>query len=161
MNLDGGKALVAIALALALLLPGCGGGEDGATASDGVVTTDSSLSKADYVKRANAICEDVYSEITREYEAFYEAEKRTEAELDKKAAEVVTPNLVKLEKRLKALGVPPGQEQQVEKIILALRAGIERAEEDVSTTRGAHGEFAFEKPYKLMWAYGLNKCGLD
>ena len=157
----GKKTLAAATLALGLLLPGCGGGDEGATASDGVVTTAPSLTKAEYVKQANAICEDVYSEITREYEAFYEAEKRTEAELDKKAGEVVTPNLVKLEKRLKAQGAPPGQEQKVEKIILALRAGIERAEEDVSTTRGAHGEFAFEKPYKLMWAYGLNRCGLD
>jgi hypothetical protein len=149
------------ALALALLLPGCGGGDEGATASGGVITTAPSLTKAEYMKRVKVICTDIFSEITRKYEAFYEAEKRTAAELDQKAGEVFTPNVVKLEERLKALGAPPGQEQKIEKIIVALQAGIERAEEDVRTTRGAYGEFAFERAYDLMLAYGLEGCWLD
>jgi acetyl-CoA acetyltransferase len=156
-----GRILAVTALALMLALAGCGGDEDATSAGgDGGIPT-SSLTKAQFLKKGNAICAEIYSEITEKYEAFYEAEKRTEAELDNKAAEVVTPNVVKLEKRLEALGAPQGQERKVEAILTALEEGVERAEEDVSTTRGAHGEFAFEKPYKLMWAYGLKRCGLD
>lgn len=161
MNFLRGRVLAAAALVLALALAGCGSDGD-ETTSDGATIATNSLSKAEYVEKANAICADAYSEITRKYEAFYEAERRTVAELDNKAMEVVVPNLEILVKRLKELGAPQGQEPKIEKIIAALEKGIKTAKADESTVRGAEGnEFAFEKPYKLMWAYGLNKCGLD
>jgi hypothetical protein len=159
---SGGKSILVVVAVLALiaLLSGCGGGEDGATASDGAIAT-SSLTKAAYMKRVKAICTDIFSEVTREYEAFYEAKKRTATELDEKAGEVLTPHVAKLEKQMKALGAPSGQEQKIEKIVVALKAGIKRAEEDIRTTRGAYGEFAFERAYDLMLAYGFEGCWLD
>jgi hypothetical protein len=145
---------MAIALLL-LALPGCGGG-DGETSGE---ATASSLTKAQFLKQGNAICSQVFDEVDRRYGKL--STRSTDAELNEQAQEIVPPLVTKLVARLRALGAPQGEEARVEKILVALEEGVETAEEDVSTVRGSGGEFAFEEGYEMLWAYGLERCGLS
>ncbi|HWJ42479.1 MAG TPA: hypothetical protein VNR67_03505 [Solirubrobacterales bacterium] len=147
-----------MALLSALVLGGCGGGE---------ATTDAtapSPSRAEFVKEANAICSEVYAKTNRLYSqlAARDGSKVVEAGIDRAAQKIMVPALTKLEARLGALGAPPGDERRVAKMLTALDEGIETAEEHVHTVRGYGGSpFAFKEAYELMWAYGLDRCGLS
>jgi hypothetical protein len=145
-----------LALATALLaLAGCGGSDS----ETGGEEATSSLTKAQFLKQGNAICGQVFDEIDRKYGKL--SNKSTEAELNEQAQEIVPPLVTRLVIRLRALGAPQGEEARVEKILVALEEGVETAEEDVSTVRGSQGEFAFEEGYEMLWAYGLDRCGLS
>jgi len=143
----------AIALLL-LALPGCGGGDE---TSEGASA--SSLTKAQFLKQGNAICDQVFDEIDRKYGKL--SNKSTDAELNEQAQEIVPPLVTRLAHRLRTLGAPRGEEARVEKILVALEEGVETAEEDVNTVRGSRGEFAFGEGYEMLWAYGLDRCGLS
>jgi hypothetical protein len=148
--------VTALAAAVAALaLAGCGGGDNGTTSKEAT----SSLSKAEFLKSGNAICAQVFEEIDRQYGKL--SKKSTDAELNEQAQEIVPPLVTKLVNRLRTLGAPQGEEARVKKILAALEEGVETAEEDVSTVRGSQGEFAFEEGYEMLWAYGLDRCGLS
>jgi hypothetical protein len=143
--------LVLAGLALVGGLSGCGDGESEPTAAP--------LTKAQFLKQGNAICGQVFDEIDRKYGKL--SNKSTDAELNEQAQEIVPPLVSKLVNRLRALGAPRGEEARVEEILVALEEGVETAEEDVRTVRGSRGEFAFEEGYEMLWAYGLDRCGLS
>ncbi|MDQ3725187.1 MAG: hypothetical protein M3335_04745 [Actinomycetota bacterium] len=140
---------------LLLALPGCGGG-DGETSGK---ASAGSLTKAQFLEQGNAICGQVFDEIDRRYGKL--SNESTDAELNEQAQEIVPPLVTRLVNRLRALGAPRGEEARVEKILVALEKGVETAEEDVNTVRGSQGEFAFEEGYEMLWAYGLERCGLS
>lgn len=155
---DGKKALAIGAALLLLMLSACGGGS-------GAEST-SVLTKAEFVKRANAICAQADGEIDKVYGRYsrkpYPGGKPpTEATMNRVAEEVVIPAREKQVRRLRALGAPAGEEQRVDKILTAIEEGIEKGEEDRRTLRGTGGtEYAFAKALELEVAYGLVKCGL-
>ncbi len=151
MNSRKGAYLVVVGLALVGALTSCGG--------DGGEATAGSMTKAQFLKKGNAVCSQVFGEIDRKYGKL--SNKSTEAELNEQAQEIVPPLVTRLVNRLRALGAPQGEEARVEKILVALEEGVETAEEDVSTVRGSQGEFAFGKGYEMLWAYGLDRCGLS
>jgi hypothetical protein len=146
---------VALAVILALLPVGCGQGGTEHTAS---------LSKAQFVKEGNALCARVFAEINQEYGRFSHGpnggeNSATEAERNQAAEEIVPPNLTRLLRRLRALGLPAEEGERVPRILNALQAGIEKGEEEPLALRGIKG-FALMKPYEMLWAYGLTGCGL-
>lgn len=144
-------------LAMVLLLGGCGSG-------DGAESTPA-RTKAQFLKRANAICAKGGEEINEAYEEFSRkhvagGKTPSEALLDEAAAEIVLPVRKREVHLLRALGAPSGQEERVDKMLTAWEEGIERGEEDPDSLRKAGPEYAFYKSYSMGIDYGLAKCWL-
>jgi hypothetical protein len=144
--------------ALTLALGGCGGSGAGAEST-------SALTKAEFLKKGNAICARGGEEINKAYERFsreHVAGGRTpsEALLDKAAAEIVLPVRKREVRLLRALGAPSGQEEHIDAMLTAWEEGIERGEEVPNSLRKAGPEYAFYKSYSMGIDYGLTKCWL-
>lgn len=147
--------LVALA-AIALVVAGCGGGSD---STEGT----SSLSKAKFLKKGNAICVGHEKEIQAGFEKFAKEhnlskkKEPSEGEL-KELSEVLLPIVQSQIDEIRALGSPSGDEKEVEAILSAAEKGVEEVEKKPSViAEGGGGPFA--KANKLSREYGLTKCG--
>lgn len=155
MSLGRGVNLAGATLVLAAGMAGCGNGGSGAEGT-------ASLTKAQFLKQANAICKKTYREINQTYGEFSRAGENSasEARRNQEAERIVPPALNKVVSALHALGAPGGEGQRVEKLLTSYEEGIEAGEEDPLALRGTKGEFALEGAYEKLWAYGLTGCGL-
>lgn len=143
--------------ALILALDGCGSG--------GGAESTTALTKAQFLKKGNAICAKGGEEINEAYEEFSRkhvagGKTPSEAVLDEAAAEIVLPVREREVRLLRALGAPSGQEQHVDVMLTAWEAGIEKGEEDPNSLRKAGPEYAFYKAYSMGNDFGLTKCWL-
>lgn len=137
-----------------LLILGCGG-------SNGTPKpTTGSLTKAEFLKKGNAICAQGNEEINAVYGKYADAPPG-EAKMNQVAQEVVPPVRAKVVKRLRALGAPSGEEERVEKIFDAIEEGVKKGEEDAASLRASGPRYAFWRAYNLEIDYGLERCALD
>lgn len=157
------RTLLVLALSLAaipLLLAGCG--ESDSTAGD---TADDSaaISKAQFVAQANAICAKTNQELTKIAEDFTEEntlsaqQQLTKAQVGE-LSKLALPPIVRQFEEIRALGVPAGDEKQVNAYLSAADEAIEKGEAEPTAIYGANGG-AFAKANRLATAYGLDKCG--
>jgi hypothetical protein len=151
-------AVAAGAMIAASLLAGCGGGGDDASGS--------SISKAEFIAKADAICKQ--SNKRMESEIFkYLRTNRVKGSLRKPSLEdnekfivaVLIPNLKREIKELKALGVPAGDEEKVNAMIAALEEGLQTAEDDTKSVAGGTSDIVFGIASRLAGEYGLETCG--
>ncbi|HWO47338.1 MAG TPA: hypothetical protein VNM41_04690 [Solirubrobacterales bacterium] len=157
------KALLAALAALAVvaaLVAGCGGGDD--TTTDETAT----LTKAEFIKQGDAICEKGNEELEGEFQSFakendipLEKEPNTE-QSEELVEEVLVPNIQNQAEELRALGVPSGDEDQVNAMLDSLEEGIEEAEDDPGDLFSGKTD-PFGKANKLASEYGLKVCGQE
>lgn len=151
-------SLLAAVVALALIA-GCGGGSDSSTEA-----TTSSMTKAAFLKKGNAICAKGNKEIEQGFEEFGKEHKfsktnePTQAELEEAAEEVLIPNIRKELDGIRALGAPSGEEAEVEKILAAAEKGLKKGEEDPGVMI-KEGEGPFKEANQLAREFGLTTCG--
>jgi hypothetical protein len=154
-------SLVVLALvALAAIVIGCGDSDDGGSETTEATET---LTKAEFIKRGDAICEEANEQNETEAEEFakekdFTLEKATDEQLEEAITEVLVPSLNQQAEDIKALGAPQGDEGQVDKIIVSLEDGASEIEDDPS--------LAFEgRPLKessrLADDYGFEVCGQE
>jgi hypothetical protein len=170
-----GSVLVGVALFV-----GCGGGDpsggttsgDGSTTTSGATTTGANggqqgssgskgaskpLTKSEFTTRTSEICIQVppsYQSKLKELEK-KEGKKLSKAESNLKAA---IPPLETTISSMEELVPPQGDEETVEAILDALKAGVQTLEEEpLSKLSGAESPFA--KFQKLAKEYGLATCG--
>lgn len=141
-------------LAIALIVAGCGG-------SDPSVST-SSLSKAQFIKKADAVCAQGNKRLETNFATFLQEKKNlkhpSEADFEELVGKVVVPNLKREVKELRALGAPSGDEDRVGEIITAIEEGIETAESDPKVAASS-SEAVFGVSSRLSKEYGLEVCG--
>jgi hypothetical protein len=148
--------LVALAalIALAAVVVGCGGSD-----SD----TSSSLSKAQFIKQADAICEKSNDKVGSEFESYAkeqgwdENKEPSKKQQEEAITDVVAPSVQTQVDEIKDLGTPAGDEDQVEAMLTAVEEGVETLEEDPSQL--TEGKNPLAKGSKLARDYGLEKCG--
>lgn len=146
-------ASVAVGLAIGLLAVGCGG--DGDTAS---------ISKAEFVKKANSVCARTGKRVTSQFAAFvasYGGKEPKGAALkaaQKKIVEtVLAPNKRSEIEQLRKIGTPTGGEAQVEAIVEGLERGIEEAE--AHPTQAVTGKVkSFADVERQAGEFGLTGC---
>jgi len=140
-----------VVLLLVLVAFGCGGGDDSA------VTT-SSLSKAQFIKQANAICEQADED---QFAGMAKVEKEVSGNIESQANEeemVISgalPPIQREAEEIAALGAPSGDEEDVEALVVAIEGAVEEAEED--PIQGL--EKAFNEPDRLAAKYGFKRSG--
>lgn len=150
------KLLTAFAAAavLAALAAGCGGGDE---TTDETVT----LTKTEFIKQGDAICQKSDDQSEKEAEEFadehgFDLEKASEEQLEGAVGEVLVNTLNQQADELSALGAPEGDEKQVEAIITSLEGATEEIEDDPSLVFKGQ---VLKEPSELAQDYGFKVCG--
>lgn len=140
-------AVIAVLTALVLAFAGCGGGDD---------TT--SLTKAQYIKQANAICKKGEEERSALLQSATENVNRefNDAEKEKVVMTVFVPPYRQTIKKLEELPSPEGEEEKAEAITKAMEGAAKRVEAD--PLKGLEDISQFEEANKLASDYGLTNC---
>jgi len=147
------------------LVAGCGGGgDDTSSASSESSDGGSSLTKAEFIKEADAICSEGNEAVSTEAEEFAEEneidiEKPTTAEQEEVVSDVVAPAIQEQAEKIDELGAPSGEEDEVAAIVEAVESGAGEAEASPNTIVEGTGPGPFAEANKLANAYGLKVCG--
>jgi hypothetical protein len=180
-------ALTIMALALALAASGCGGGDESssatATATDssaagdaagggnGTAADDSAgdsqeagtpvVSKATFIKRGDAICEAGRLELSKAAEPLLSAKPSEREELEMElVSSALVPVLEADIEGLRALGMPEGDEEQVEAILEGFEGILQTAEDEPEAflAPGVNSPDPWRKTDKKAEAYGFAEC---
>lgn len=147
-------AVLAVLVAMAAFVAGCGSDDDGGDTSE-------SLTKVEFIKQGDRICEKANEQSETEAEEFAEEngftlEKASKDQLEEAVAEVLVPNLNQQAEELDALGAPEGDEEQVEEIIVSLEDAAGEIEDEPKLVFA--GE-VLKEPSELASDYGFKVCG--
>lgn len=160
MSSRGRKYLLAT-LALTLAVAGCGGGEETASSADDDAA---SLTKAQFVKRGNAICRKAQEEVgnlnERAWKKYGPPTANPSQETLNKVALAMLPPKEKEVRLLRALGAPAGSEAYVDAMLTAWEEGIKKGKKDPAALQGG-ADWVFRKTYDMGLAYGLVDCWLS
>lgn len=151
-------ALLAGAMLSVLLVAGCGGDSDTGT------TSAAPLPKAEFIKRADAICAQHLEETRTKFLAYGksvakagETAAEREGHIAVVAETIVAPELRQEIADIRALGVPEGDQGKVEAILVAIEGGITKV--IAQPRRAVEGSGALEPAGRLARAYGFQVCG--
>jgi len=166
-----------LVLAIALIAVGCGGGGSGSGGSGGGSSSDEtssgdeagSLSKAEFIKQADAICKEGSEEVRTEFATYLKENKikeigegnESKAETEGRIEEVIEAAIPTLQQQLdgiRELAAPPADEAQVNAYLEAAEEGIEKGEEDPVELFTAT-EKVLAKSDKLAKEIGFKVCG--
>lgn len=137
------------------------GDGDSSDSSEAPSAKPTSESKAEFTARANELCEKRRNEIKKKSgEIFTSAQESggsPEAALNSLIEDAVVPGLEGEIEELQELGVPEGNEDQVEEIIAAIESMLASAREDPQAFVKNPAEF--NAANKVAVRYGLEACG--
>jgi hypothetical protein len=148
-------------LTLVALLVGCGDSNDSSDSSLAITT--SQLSKAQFVKKADAICiesvKPLLASLT-DYQRKHPASTKrgSEVVIGKAVKTVIPPVLRQQSDQIRSLGAPSGGEQQVEAFLLAMEAEADQIESGAPLTSFQELDSQFRRSGKLARQYGLERC---
>ena len=155
-----GAPQVLILLLGGLLAAGCGGG--GSSTTGATTEASTSISRAEFVVKGNAVCVAGDKAQKAKVEAFLKAqglnenEEPSTAQLVEATETVFVPSVQSQIDGLKALGLPSGEEQQVTSTLEAAQEAIDRIKEEPELA------FAKKDPFHAvgeeLHALGLTKC---
>ncbi|HEX2391345.1 MAG TPA: hypothetical protein VHI77_00345 [Solirubrobacterales bacterium] len=146
-----------VASLLMALLAGCGGG--GAGGAD-TASNAPALSKAEFVKQADAICEKAHEAVKSRFAAYQQELGLSEGQWtpkDEEAAmtKIIIPSLQEQAKAIDQLGVPKGDEPSVALLVKALE---EVADEGVEDPLSILGEEAWSNAGSAAKRLQLKVC---
>jgi hypothetical protein len=162
-GVDVGKHGVVAAIiffgALALLLPGCGSGDEGSATASG-------LTKAEFASQADAVCKKAQDEIVKKN--FAQVRKLASNPKAREALEFklvktsVIPALEHEVEQLEALGEAPDENAQIEQMLKLIEGAIAEAKSEPETYVAGDsyrwGSEHFGKAHRLAVAYGIKNC---
>jgi hypothetical protein len=146
-------------LAGALLLAGCG--------SSGSSSTATTIDKATFIRRANAICEKTHEAyLDKGFAALAKVEKElpNATALDRELAvteRIYLPTYRKEMAELRALGAPPGDAKKINNFINTFESVLDEWEEDPRTFHEEQANFShpYAKAFDFAERYGIRPCG--
>jgi hypothetical protein len=141
---------VVAVLCASLGLTACG--SDSLSAGETLAT--SSLSKPQFIKKANALCTQREQKVVQQAAAYQASHPKASSQEVIEA--VLVPGLRTQIAEVRKLGAPAGDEQQVEAILVAKSEALDRIEAE----HLPQGQFhqVFTKSRNLSHAYGLQIC---
>lgn len=163
--------LLFAAIAVVLAIAGCGGGGDSGSSestASGAETTSSGkpvqsgdLSKDEFVKQADAICEEGKKQSLEKMSAYMQqhgASGEPTPELVVEAVKAVfIPEVQSQIDEIRALGAPQGDEAKIEAFLDAMEAGAKEAGEATVSSSTQFGH-SFKHSADLAREYGLDGC---
>jgi hypothetical protein len=144
-----------VATAIALIVAGCGGGDDAATTTE----RERPLTKREFLAEADRICgfTDARIEAAADDLVIGGRDPRP-AQVRRVVAAVVVPGLETEVRAIRAIGAPPGDAARIDRILAATERGIAAIEADpVSVLEGPPP--ALREAGRLARRYGSAECG--
>jgi hypothetical protein len=144
-------ALSAAVFALVLVAAGCGSGSD-------------SISKQEFITKADAICKKGNDQINSEINAYAKKvglsgnTQPTDAQATEIANTILIPSVQSQHDDISDLGAPSGDQDQVDAILSAVQDGIDQAKSDPTGLLQSN-DTTFAKANQLAKDYGLTVCG--
>jgi hypothetical protein len=151
--------LLAALVAASALLAGCGGSDDDASGSEATLT------KAQYVQKANAICDKGSKATADGYDAFYnrypvsEGRELTKAQEVELVRVVIIPNVDDQARQLEKLPAPEGDEAEVAAFVDTLNGAVEALESEPLSFYEPGAGNPLLPAAEEAGAYGLTHCG--
>lgn len=150
-----GLSRAAALVLLALLFPGCGNDDEPPPAE----ATATAPSKPEFLTRADEICLSIETQIEAAGDDLFSAAGRPDpAEVREFAFGVAIPKLREEVEAIRALGVPPGDEQPIEAILAAAELGIEQIRRNPEVLVSSAPP-ALREAGRLARDYGSRECG--
>jgi hypothetical protein len=158
------RAFLAVSAAIAAVLAfaGCGGSDSSSAASEGITVQTASVSKGQFIKKADAICAASKRKLEVALASYFKTGKRPSNEAEqnawvkKYASTVLLPNYEKRIDELSAAGAPSADQSEVTAILESLQHSLDKIRQDPIKT-SSDGTI-FVKPAKLASGYGLSGC---
>jgi hypothetical protein len=147
-------ALITAIGAISLIVAGCGSDDES-----------SALTKAEFVKQADAICAKGDKQDQEEFEAFAkernldEGKEPSKAVQEEAVSEIVIPGVRQQIEEIDDLEAPEGDEVKVEEIVTSVEEGLDELEEDPTLLFGGGNPLGAGS--KLARDYGMEKCGSE
>lgn len=149
--------LVLISAGAALLVSGCGG--DSSTADE----TSASLTKKQFVKRADAYCTRGYKAQARAMEKYAKkhgfSREPTQAEREEINTAVVLGFVRRKIEFFKSLPAPEGDEKEIRRMIESMERGLEQTERNPASLAKPYDPEPFTDTRHLTAEYGPYVCG--
>ena len=148
---------VAILAVIATIGGGCGGSDGGSS------TATASISKADFIKKADAICSKAAKQTQAEFAEFAKknqlaaTKEPTPAQYAELGKTILIPALKRQVSEIQALGAPSGDEQRIADFLTAVEQAIKKAEAEPQAARSP--EKLLVDADKLIATYGFEVCG--
>lgn len=145
------------AVVLAALIAGCGGGDE---TTDETVT----LTKTEFIKQGDAICQAGNEEIEEGFEEFAEENDLPENKEPSKeqgvelVETVILPSIQQQGEEIRELGAPDGDEEQVDELLTSLEEAVAEGEDDPEILFEGKTD-PFGKVNQLTKDYGFKVCG--
>jgi FtsZ-interacting cell division protein ZipA len=152
------KGLIVVfvgAVAIAAIVAGCGSSDDSA----------SSLTKAQFIAQADAICKAGNAEIESEAEAFEkknnidENEEPSTAQKAEVSETILVPNVTNQAEEIRDLAAPSGDEDEISAMLDSLDEGVEEVEANPQAPFESKQPNPFGPANKIAEEYGLKVCG--
>jgi len=149
--------MVGALLALVALFAGCGGGGGDSTTS---ATSEEPLTKAEFIRKGDVICQTGNQASQTEIEEFakdngFGSKEPSQEQFEEIVTEVLAPNLKLQADELDALVPPAGDEDEIQAILDSLRGAISAIEKNPSNLEGN----VLAETIRLENAYGFKVCG--
>lgn len=150
--------LLSLAIAIAAAAVGCGGSGDDSSAADGA----SPLTKAAFIKKANAICGREREGTLAGFQTYlkqHQGSNLSEEELFADMMRVVLLPAVENDiAKLKELEPPAGNEARIEAFLVAQQKAVDGMSKVDRLSKGPSGERFFEPASQMAKAYGIDDC---
>lgn len=150
------SALLALGLATVVAVAGCGG-------SGAADTTVAAISKAEFIKKADAICAKGQKRSQSELNAFGkenkapEAKEPTTAEWSEIGTQILVPALQRQLDEVRQLGSPAKDEEQIGEYLDQSEEAIEELEENPESAKSPTKLLA--DAHQTIKGYGFKVCG--
>ena len=156
--------MLASVAALAVSIGACGGGGDQAETSGRAGSPAPELTKAQFIKQADAACEQQNEELSAAFAEFAESHVIKGGELSKTQREEFSGKVFfpYVEKRIQILrqeNPPEADVEQVEAIVAATKAGLARARRNLSQSLTPQTHDPLAGAESMSRKFGLEICG--
>jgi hypothetical protein len=150
-------------VALLLLAAGCGSGDSSATATGAETTVEAgSLSKGEFIKEANAICQQAQTQGIAELKAYTaennisDPDKLSDQQAGEVLSTVITPIYHEEIEEIGALGAPAADVKKVEAILKEMDTGLQKAKKD--PFESLREDVILGEASELAATYGMSVC---
>ncbi|MBK5233251.1 MAG: hypothetical protein JJE13_09765 [Thermoleophilia bacterium] len=138
----------------AFVVAGCGSSDDDSSSDDSSTTT---ITKADFITQANAICASSNKVIDTASEEALSSAQPSDAEIESFINDAVIPGIEGQISGIRDLGIPEGEDDQVNAILDAAQSGVDTAKDDPLAMVNEQSD-PFAEANTLSTEYGLNEC---
>lgn len=142
--------LAGLVAALAAIVGGCGGGSDSTT----------TVTKAQFVKKVDALCEEREKERTNKVSAIASSlkpnEKLSNDRQTKMVETIIFPSYAKMIENVESVEAPKGDEAEINEIIKSMEKAQKKVEAD--PRQAVFSVVMFEEANGLATKYGLKHC---